>query len=140
MIIHFLVFPYHCYNKSQAKSNRPTRCKHEISDYLHYSILFILFCYTKLYTDPHVNKDFFLFKFCSKDSLSCSKVGATHVRTKPQHFKKIFKSKVDGQLSSANVKFLLIQGREAKFLLHLFCEPRSWYIANQSGSAKETVT
>ena len=78
------------------------------------------FYYTKLYTDPHVNKDFFLFKFCSKDSLSCSKVGATHVWTKPQHFKKIFKLKVDGQLSSANVKFLLIQGREAKFLIASF--------------------
>ena len=60
-----------------AKSNGPTKCKHEISDF-DYSIIFILFHYTKLGTDPHVNKDLFLFKFFSKDSLSCSKVGATH--------------------------------------------------------------
>ena len=33
---------------------------------LHYSILFVLFCYTKLSTDPHVNKDFFLFDFLAK--------------------------------------------------------------------------
>ena len=46
---------------------------------LHYSIHFIFFCYTKLRTDPYINKDFFLFGFFSKDSLSCSKVGATHV-------------------------------------------------------------
>ena len=57
--------------------NGPSKCKHEISDSLHYSIFFILFCYTKLRTDPHVNKDFFLFEFFSKDSLSCSKVEAT---------------------------------------------------------------
>ena len=57
--------------------NGPNKCKHEISDSLHYSIFFILFCYTKLRTDPHVNKDFFLFEFFSKDSLSCSKVEAT---------------------------------------------------------------
>ena len=46
---------------------------------LHDSILFILFSYTKLRTDPHVNKDFFLFEFFSKGSLSCSKEGAAHV-------------------------------------------------------------
>ena len=81
MIIDFLIFPYHCYNKcfSVAKWNGPNKCKHEISDFLHYSILFVLFCYTKLRTDPHVNKDFFLFEFFSKDSSSCCKVGATHV-------------------------------------------------------------
>ena len=41
----------------------------------------------------------------------------------------------------ANVKFLLNQRREAKFVIAYFYEPRSWYIdiANQSGSAKETV-
>ena len=33
---------------------------------LHYSILFVLFCYTKLSTDPHVYKDFFLFDFLAK--------------------------------------------------------------------------
>ena len=59
--------------------NRPNKCKHEISDSLHYSIFFILFYYKKLRTDPHVNKDFFLFKFFSKESVSCSKVEATYV-------------------------------------------------------------
>ena len=39
-----------------------------------HSIVFVLFCYTKLCIDPHVNKDFFLFEFFSKDSLSCSEV------------------------------------------------------------------
>ena len=43
--------------------NVPNKCKLEISDSLLYSIFFILFCYTKLYTDPHVNKDSFLFEF-----------------------------------------------------------------------------
>ena len=42
---------------------------------LHHSILFILFCYTNLGTDPHVNKDF-LFEFFRKDSF---KVGAPRV-------------------------------------------------------------
>ena len=59
--------------------NRPNKFKHDLSDSLHYSIFFILFCYTVLCTDPHVNKDFFLFEFFSNDSLSCSKVGAIHV-------------------------------------------------------------
>ena len=63
----------------QVKSNGPNKCKYEISDSLHYSILFILFCYTKLRTDSHINKDFFMFEFFSKDSLSCSKAGAMHV-------------------------------------------------------------
>ena len=49
--------------------NGLNKCNHEISDYLHYSIFFILFCHAVLDTDPHVNKDFFLFKFFSKDSL-----------------------------------------------------------------------
>ena len=48
--------------------NGRNKCKHEISDSLHYSIFFILFCYTKLHTDPHVNKGFFLFEFFSNDS------------------------------------------------------------------------
>ena len=61
--------------------NGPNKCKHEFSDSLHYSIFFILFCHKKLHTDPQVNKDFFqfLFKFFSKDSLSCSKVRVRHV-------------------------------------------------------------
>ena len=37
-----------------------------------------MFCYKKLCTDPHVNKDFFLFEYFSKDSLSCSEAGAAH--------------------------------------------------------------
>ena len=82
MIIHFLILLYITVIANvflQIKSNGPNNCKHEISDSLHFSILFILFCYTKLHTDPHVNKDFFLFKCFSKDSSSCSKVGFTHV-------------------------------------------------------------
>ena len=59
--------------------NEPSRCKHEISDSLHYSIFFTQFCYTKLSTDAHVNKDCFLFKFFRKDSLLRFTVGATHV-------------------------------------------------------------
>ena len=55
------------------------KCKHEISDSLHCSIFFILFYYAVLHTDPHVNKDFSLLEFFSKVSLSCCKVGATHV-------------------------------------------------------------
>ena len=65
-----------CFRNRQV--NRVNKCKHEISDSLHYSIFFIPFCYAVLHTDPHVNKDFFLFEFFSKDSLSCCKVGATH--------------------------------------------------------------
>ena len=47
-------------------------------------ILSVLSCfatqsYVHVNKDPHVNKDFFLFEFFSKDSLSCSKVGAMHV-------------------------------------------------------------
>ena len=60
-IIHFLIFPYHWHNKCfsvLAKSNGPNKYKHEISESLHYSIFFILFCYTKLCTDQHVNKKF----------------------------------------------------------------------------------
>ena len=59
--------------------NVPNKCKLEISDSLLYFIFFILFCYTKLHTDPHVNKDSFLFEFFSKNNLSCSKTGATRV-------------------------------------------------------------
>ena len=59
--------------------NGPSKCKHEISDSLQYSAFFILFCYTKLRTDSNVNKDFLLLNFFSKESLLCSKVGATHV-------------------------------------------------------------
>ena len=51
-----------------------------------------------------------------------------------------FRLKVDVPLSSTYVKFLLNQRREAKFVKHLFYEPRSRFIVNQSGSAKETVS
>ena len=54
-----------CQNR-QVKG--PNKCKHETSDSLHCSIFFILFYYTKLRTDPQVNKDFFLFEFFSKDN------------------------------------------------------------------------
>ena len=47
---------------------------------------------------------------------------------------------MDAPLSSANVKFLLNQRREAKFVVASFYEPRLRYIANQSESAKETVS
>ena len=47
---------------------------------------------------------------------------------------------MDAPLSSANVKFLLNQRKEAKFVIASFYEPRSRYIANESGSAKETVS
>ena len=47
---------------------------------------------------------------------------------------------MDAPLSSTNVKFLLNQRREAKFAMASFYEPQSQYIANQSGSAKETVS
>ena len=41
-------------------------------------LIFILFCYAVLHTDPHVNKDF-LKTVYHVDSLSCCKVGAMHV-------------------------------------------------------------
>ena len=47
---------------------------------------------------------------------------------------------MDAPLSSADVRFLLNQRREAKFVTVSFYEPRSQYIANQSGSAKETAS
>ena len=47
---------------------------------------------------------------------------------------------MDAPLSSADVKFLLNQRREAKFVIAVFYEPRSQYIANQIGSAKEIVS
>ena len=34
----------------------------------------------------------------------------------------------------------LIKGERPSLSLRLFYEPQSWYIANQSGSAKETVS
>ena len=76
VIINFIVYIVAVVVCQNRQVNRPSKCKHEISDSLHYSVFFILFCYTKLSTDPHVNKDFFLFKFFSKDSLSCSKIEA----------------------------------------------------------------
>ena len=51
----------------------------------------------------------------------------------------MFRVKVDAPLS-ADVKFLLNQRRETKFIIASFYEPRSQYIANQNGSAKETVS
>ena len=71
----YIIVAVVCQNR---QVNWPSRCKHEISDSLHYSIFF-MFCHAKVRADPHVNKDFFLFEFFSKDSLSSSKVGATHV-------------------------------------------------------------
>ena len=46
---------------------------------------------------------------------------------------------MDGPLSSTDVKFLLNQKRPS-LLLSLFYIPRLWYIANQSGPPKETVS
>ena len=42
-------------------------------------ILSFLPCFATHSSDPQVNKDFFLFEFFSKNSLSCSKGGAMHV-------------------------------------------------------------
>ena len=100
---------------------------------MHHSILFILLCYTKLRADPNVNKDFFLFEFFSKDSLSCSKVGATHFIFFSE--KKWMHHSPPQMLNS-----YLIKGERPSLSLPLFYEPRSQYIANQSGSAKETVS
>ena len=47
---------------------------------------------------------------------------------------------MDACLSSADTKFLPNQRREAKFVITFFHEPRSHYLANQSGYAKETVS
>ena len=60
----------------------------------------------------------------------------------PNNLNFFFRVKVDAPLSSANVKFLLNQRKEAKFVIAYFYEPRSWYIdiANQSESAKEIVS
>ena len=46
---------------------------------------------------------------------------------------------MDASLLSANVKFL-IKGERSSLSLRLSYEPGSWYIVNQSGSAKETVS
>ena len=46
---------------------------------------------------------------------------------------------MDAPLSSADVKFLL-KGERASLSSRLFYEPRSQYIANQSGSAQETAS
>ena len=47
---------------------------------------------------------------------------------------------MNAPLSSADVKFLLDQRKEAKFVIASFYEPRSQYIANQNVFAKETVS
>ena len=49
---------------------------------------------------------------------------------------------MDATLSSADVKLLLNQRRlsSPSLPLRLFYEPRSQYMVNQSGSAKETVS
>ena len=39
-----------------------------------------------------------------------------------------------------NLNSYLIKGERPSLSSHLFYEPRSWYITNQSGSAKETVS
>ena len=46
---------------------------------------------------------------------------------------------MDTPLSSTDVKFL-IKGERSSLSSRLFYEPQSRYIANQSGSAKETVS
>ena len=51
-----------------------------------------------------------------------------------------FRVKVDVPLSCPDVKFLLNQRREAKFVIVSASEPQSQYIAKQNGSAKETVS
>ena len=112
-IIVYITVVVVCQNR---QVNELYKCKHEISDSLHYSIFFILFCYTKLRTDPHVNKDFFLFEFFSKDSLSCSKVLIILNIT----FYFFSRVKVHAPLSSADVKCLLNQRREAKFVIASF--------------------
>ena len=66
IILYFIVVVV-CQNHQVNWRNKR---EHKISDPLHYSISFILFCYAVLQTDPHVNKDF-LFEFFDKDSLSC---------------------------------------------------------------------
>ena len=50
-----------------------------------------------------------------------------------------FRSRMDIPLSSTDVKFL-IKGERSSLSSRLFYEPQSRYIANQSGSAKETVS
>ena len=47
---------------------------------------------------------------------------------------------MDAPLSSADVKFLLNQRREATFVIVSASEPQSQYIAKQNGSTKETVS
>ena len=48
---------------------------------------------------------------------------------------------MDAPLSFTDAKFLLNQRRETKFVIvSFFSEPRSRYIANQNGSAKETIS
>ena len=94
-----------------------SNCKHEISDSLHYSIFFILFCYAMFHTDPHVNKHFFRSNFLAK---TVYQGGSYACLNKLQHFNFFFRVKVDAPLSSGNVKFLLNQRREAKFVIASF--------------------
>ena len=47
---------------------------------------------------------------------------------------------MDAPLSSADVNSYSIKGGGPSLPLRLFYKPRWWYIANQSGSAKETVS
>ena len=47
---------------------------------------------------------------------------------------------MDALLSSAMLNLYSIKGERPNLSLRLFHEPRSQYIANQSGSAKETVS
>ena len=73
-IIMYIIVVVMCQNR---QVNGLNKCKHDIADSALFS--FLLFCYAVLHTDPHVNKNFFLIEFFNKDSLSCCKVGATHV-------------------------------------------------------------
>ena len=94
-----------------------SNCKHEISDSLHYSIFFRLFCYAVFHTDPHVNKHFLCSNFLAK---TVYQGGSYACLNKLQHFIFFFRVKVDVPLSSVNVKFLLNQRREAKFVIASF--------------------
>ena len=76
------------FRKHQVKGL--SNCKHGISDSLHDSIFFILFCYAMFHTDPLVNKDFFRSNVLAKavyqgESYACL--------NKLQHLNFFFQSK-----------------------------------------------
>ena len=76
LIVYFVVVVVVVCQNRQV--NGPNKCKHEISDSALF-YLFILFCYTKLRTDPHVNKNFCSNFLAKAVSVSCSKLEATNV-------------------------------------------------------------